>query len=337
MFKRSVTLLIFISCCLLIFISCEKESSDNENLKDYRSTVETTGSKNVEYFFFVGKAGGETGLYKYNLNDNEYELFWSAAKETVIQLSYSDNLEYAFFITARRIGTKRGVSFIRRIKLYSLDLGNSSVELVREIGNAVQLLANWLDNNYKIQLTRFDMKIASHINKINQIYSPFGKLIKEETEIFDFIKDSYPQFEIKRTSLISPSGNFGITQSADSVFFSIAGVEGKVFIDSTANKINKVKWYSDESCVFFTANSISENKFKKIPSTIYVYDVVNQKIVKKWDSEDKMNFIIANELLIFDTSFNNQSAIEVFNYKKNEDVFRIQIKGGCGLIHLLNN
>ncbi len=291
----------------------------------------------MEYFFFVGKAGSETGLYKYNLNDNKYELFWSATKETVVQLSYSDNLEYAFFITARRIGTKRGVSFIRRIKLYSLDLKNSSVELIRKIGNAVQLLAYWLDNNYKIQLTQFDMKIASHVNKINQIYSPFGKLIKEETEIFDFIKDGYPQFEIKRTSLISPSGNFGITQSAYSVFLSIAGVEGKVFIDSTASKINKVKWNSDESHVFFTANPISENKFKKTPSTIYVYDVVNQKIVKKWDGEDKMNFIIVNELLIFDTSFKNQFAISVFNYIKNKDVFRIQIRGGCGLIYLPTN
>lgn len=337
MFKQSVTIFIIISCCLLIFISCEKESSDNEILKDYQSTVETTGLKEMEYFFFIGKSGSETGLYKYNFNDNEYELFWSAANETVVQLSYSDNLEYAFFITARRIGTKRGVSFIKRIKLYSLDLGNSSVELIRKIGNAVQLLANWLDNNFKIQLTRFDMKIASHINKINQIYSPFGKLLKEETETFDFIKDSYPQFEIKRTPLISPSGNFGITQSADSVFLSIAGAVGKVFIDSTASKINKVKWISDESYVFFTANPISENKIKKTSSTIYVYDVVNQKTVKKWDSEDKMNFIIANELLIFDISFNNQSAINVYNYKKNEDVSSIQIRDGCGLIHLPNN
>ncbi len=334
MFKRSVTLFIFISCCLLIFISCEKESSDDENLKDCQSTVETTGSKNVEYFFFVGQAGGETGLYKYNLNDNEYELFWSATKENVVQLSYSDNLEYTFFITARRIGTKRGVSFIRRIKLYRLDLENSSVELIREIGDAVQMLANWFDNNYRIQLTRFDMKIASRISKINQIYSPFGKLIREETEIFDFIKDGYPQFEIKRTSLISPSGNFGITQSADSVFLSIAGIEGKEFIDSIARKINKAKWNSDESYVFITANSINDNKFKKIPSTIYVYDVVNQKIVKKWDSEDKMNLIIANELLIFDTSFKNQSAIGVFNYERNEDVSRIQIRGGCGIINI---
>ena len=321
----------------MIFISCEKESSYDENLKDYQSAVETTGSKNVENFFFVGKAGRETGLYKYNLNDNKYELFWSVPKETVVQLSYSDNLEYAFFITAKKLGTKRGVSFIRGIKLYSLDLGNTSVELIREIGDAVQLFAYWLDKNYKVQLTQFDMKIASHINKINQIYSPFGKLIKEEIEFFDFIRDSYPQFEIKRTSLIAPSGNFGITQSADSVFLSIAGIEGNEFIDSTGNKVNKATWTSDESYVFFTANSVNENKLEKITSTIYVYDVVNQKIVKKWDGENKMNFIIVNELLIFDTSFKNQSAIVVYNYKKNEEVSRIQIRGGCGLIHLPNN
>ena len=110
-----------------------------------------------------------------------------------------------------------------------------------------------------------------------------------------------------------------------------------MFIDSTGSKINKVKWNSDERYVFFTTTSISENKLKKIPSTIYVYDIVNQKIVKKWDDEDKMNFIIANELLIFDRSFNNQSAIVVYNYIMNEDVSRIQLRGGCGLIYLPNN
>jgi len=318
----------------MIFISCEKESSDDEYLKDYRSTVETTGLKNIEYLFFVGKAGRETGLYEYNFNENKYKLFWSVPKETVVQLSYSDNLEYAFFITVKKLGTKRGVSFIRDIKLYRLDLQNSSVELTREIGDAVQLFADWIDKNYKIQFTRFDMKIASRINKINQIYSPFGKLIKEDIGIFDFIKDGYPQFEIRRSSLISPSGNFEITQTADSVFLNIAGVEGKLFIDSTSSKINKVKWNSDESFVFFTANPSNENKLKKIPPTIYVYDVVNQKIVKKWEGEYKMNFIIVNELLIFDTSFNNRSAIGVYDFKKNEDINIIRIKGGCGTVNI---
>ena len=335
MFKRTAILFLFFPFCLMTFISCEKESSYDKNLKDYQSTVETTSSQNIKHFFFVGKIGSETGLYKYNLFDQKYELFWSTSDEIVVQLSYSDNLEYAFFITARRLGTKRGVSFIRGIKLYRLDLENSSVELSREIGDAVQLLAFWFDRNYKIQLTRFDMKITSHIKKINQIYSSFGKLLNEDIEVYDFIKDSYPQFEIMNTSLISPSGNFGITQSADSVSLSVADAVGKVFIDSTTCKINKAKWSSEERYVFFTANAVNENKLKKIPSTIYVYDIVNQKIIKRLDSEDKMNFIIANDLLIFDTSFNNESAIGVFNYKKNEDVVRIQIRGGCGLIIIL--
>jgi hypothetical protein len=179
------------------------------------------------------------------------------------------------------------------------------------------------------------MKITSHINKINQIYSPFGKLIKEDIEIFDFIIDGYPQFEKKLTSLISPSGNFGITQSADSVFLSISDAVDKVFIDSTAGIINKVQWSPDEVYVFFRTNSVNENKYKKIPSTIYVYDIVNQKILTKWDSEDTINFIITNDLLIFDARINNQSSISVFNFKKNEDVAKLQIKGGCGLINIL--
>jgi hypothetical protein len=319
----------------MIFISCEKESSYNESLKDYQSTIETTSSKKIENFFFVGQAGSEAGLYKYNLKNNKYEPFWSVPKESVIQLSYCDNLEYAFFITVRKLGTKQGVPFIRRIKLYSLDLKQSSVDLISEIGDAVQLYAYWLDNNYKIQFTQFDMKISSYINKINQIYSPFGKLLKEEIEIFDFIKDGYPQFEIKRTSLISPSGNFGITQSADSVFLSIAGAVDKVFIDSTAGKINKTKWSSDERYTFFTANHVGENELKRIPNTIYVYDVVNQRILMRKDGEDKINFFIVNDLLIYDTGYNYQSSISLYNYKKNENVSRIQIRGGCGIINIL--
>jgi len=320
---------------MMIFISCKKESSYYEKLKDYQSTVETTSSKKIENFFFVGQVGSETGLYKYNLKHNTYSPFWSASYENVIQLSYSDNLEYAYFLTARRIGTSQGVPFIRNINLYSLDLKHPSVELISKIGDVVQLSAYWLDNNYKIQFTQFDLKITSYMNKINQIYSPFGKLIKEDKEIFDFIKDGYPQFEKKLTSLISPSGNFGVTQSTDSVFLSIADAVERVFIDTTVGIINKVQWSSDEVYVFFRANSFNENKYKKIPSTIYVYDIVNQELVKKWDSEDTINFIITNDLLIFDTSINNQSAISVFNFKKNEDVAKLRVKGGCGIINIL--
>ena len=335
MYKPSVISFFFFTCCLMIFISCDKESSYYEKLKDYQTAAKTNSSKEIENFFFVGQVGSETGLYKYNLKNNKYAPFWSASNENVIQLSYSDNLDYAYFLTARNIGTRQGVPFIRKINLYSIDLNHPSIEIISKIGDAVQLSAYWLDNNYKIQFTQFDMKIASQMNKINQIYSPFGKLIKEDIEVFDFIKDGYPQFEKKLTSLLSPSGNFAVTQSSDSVFLSIADAVERVFVDTTFGIINNVQWSSDEVYVFFRAISFNENKYKKISSTIYLYDIVNQKILQKWDSEDTINFIITNELLIFDKSDNNQSVIKIFNFKKNEDVARIQIKGGCGIINIL--
>ena len=326
---------LILTCFLMISISCEKEDSYNESLKDYQTYVEPTTSNKMENFFFVGRVGYETGLYKLNLKSNKYEPFWSASNENVIQLSYSDELDYVFFITARRLGAKQGVPFIKRIKLYSIDLKHSSVEQIIEIGDAVQLSAYWLDNNYKVQFTQFDMKIASHINKSNQFYSPFGKLIMEEIETFDFIKEGYPQFETKLKSSISPSGNFGIKQSEGSVFLSIADAPDKVFIDSTAGKISNVKWNTDEVYVFFRADSANGNVNNQISSKIYVYDIINKKIVRKWDSEDKINFIIANDLLILDTRINNRSAIDVFNYKKNEDIVKIHLKGGCGIINIL--
>lgn len=335
MLNSSAIKFLFCICCLIILISCEKESSYEEEIKNYQETTDPTSSKILDHFFFVGMIGYEVGLYKYNFKNNKYDRFWTATDEDVIQLSYSDNLDYAFFLTARKLGTQRGVSFIRGIKLYSIDLEHSSVEPTNEVGDAVQLSSYWIDNNFKIQLTRFDMKIASHIYKVNQIYSPFGKLLEEDVEIFDFIKDGYPQFEIKLPSLISPSGNFGIMQSADSMFFSISDALDKLFIDSTASKINKIKWSSDERFVFFSTNSEGENLVDAEAHKIYVYDIINQKVVMKLNSESKMNFVIANDLLIFDTKLNSKSAVGVFNYRKNEDVITMRIKGGCGIINIL--
>src|SRR3990170_451985 len=72
-----------------------------------------------------------------------------------------------------------------------------------ENGDAVQMYADWMGMNFQIQFTRFDMKFTSHINRFNRIYSPFGKLIKEEFEIFNFIEGGYPQLDIQRIFLLS--------------------------------------------------------------------------------------------------------------------------------------
>jgi hypothetical protein len=327
MLKRLPGLNILILLLAIVLISCK--SGDEKSLEMYKQSLDSQKSKAVDYFFFVGDYGRRAALYKYDLLQNSYKMFWNDINETVIMLLYSDDEQQAFFITAFKIGVDRGVSFIHRIKLYRINITNSSVELVSEIGNAIQLYAEWVEMNFKVQFTQFDLKVASYIDKINQIYSPFGKLMNEDTEVFNFISDGYPKFDIHRYSLISPSGNFGVSQSQDSIYFLGAGNEQGVFIDSAQYRISEIKWSEDESFIFFSDNGINSDGNEQ--STLYVYDVINQKVLKKVQGKGRTNFILIKDCLIFDDYSEAKQSINIFNFRENTEVNRIQMPGGCSV------
>ena len=316
---------------LMSLISCGERTGDNYKPEDYHYVLDSALTKTVDNLFFVGKYGGQSGVYKFEFNNNEHKILWYTPEETVVNLLYSDDLKYVFFLTVKKIGISEGVSFIRGSKLYRLDTELSEVELISELGDAVQIFAQWVGMNYNIQFTRFDLKIASYIKKINQIYSPFGKLLSENVETLNYINDSYPQFDIQKVSLISPSGNFGITQVKDSIFLKIGGVGQNVYIDSTAETLRNIKWSYDENYVFFTSGTETTGNVTNPAYSIYIYNVADKKLVKKWNSKSGKNFILVNDLLLFDDSYLNQSMIVLYNFLKEEEVGEIKMRGGCGL------
>lgn len=322
---------LFLFCTLFLFISCEKDSVGDKDAVNIQIESDISSSKISDHFFFVGNYGEQPSIYKFDLKDNSYNISWYSPKELVVKYLYSKKLKYAFFLTARKIGTSRGLSYIRGIKLYRLDPESSKVEQVSQIGDAIQIYVRWVGMNFNIQLTKFDLKIASHINKINQLYSPYGKLLKENIDYFDFINDRYPQFNIRNISLTSPSGNFGVVQSADSIFLTIAGDEQKIFIDSTSELIKKIRWSNNEDYVIFTVFKIENGKGKKGSSKIFVYYLRDQILKRVEGSMEKMNFIITDNLVIFENGSGHKSFLTIYNFETDEEIYRIYIKGGCGL------
>jgi len=314
-----------------MFISCKNDSMENKSAGNIQLETNSNPQQKLNHFFFVGNYGGQSSIYKFKLNDNTYKIFWYSPKETVIKYLHTEDFRYAYFLTARKIGSSRGMSYIRSIRLYRLDPESLVVEQVSHIGDAIQIYAQWIEMNINIQLTRFDLKIASHINKINQLYSPFGKLLKEDVEAFDFINDRYPQFDIGNISFLSPSGNFGVTQSADSIYLKITGDEQKIYIYATAESINKVNWSSSERHIIFTAYRMKDAKDEKGNSIICVYNLQNQIIERLEESTVNMDFIIIDNLVIFENRANNNSFLTVYNFEKSEEVYRINIPGGCRL------
>jgi len=316
----------------LIFYSCSKEDTDSQKFyANSESSFRIFPTKILEQLFFVGKYGGRAGVYKYDFGTKSYKIFWGTSEETVIKLSYSYDLETIFFLTARSIGIRKGVSSIKDIKLYRINPDELSTALIGEIGDAVQLYSEWSGTNYKIQFTRFDLKYASYIDKIYQIYSRFGKMLKEENESYNFIKDSYPGFNIQQKTLLSPSGNFGIKNIQDSVYLYAAGSTKKIFIDSSANKISGAGWSEEESFVFLTINKEPEQNDL---SALYIFDIVNRRIKEKFLSTEKINFYVSGDVLIFDKTIEYQSTIEIFDFRKNETIQTIKLWGGCGLQYI---
>ena len=83
--------------------------------------------------------------------------------------------------------------------------------------------------------------------------------------------------------------------------------------------------------IFSTRETIRINKEQKVKSSLYVYDLAHKQIDFKMEGEGRMNFIIANDFLIFDDGIGNKSSIVIVDLKSNNEINRISINGGCSL------
>ena len=327
--KSFAILLMMLMCAVVFFISCTEDAADSKK-EIIKTAKDTSVVKEPDQLFFVGNNGVYTGIYRYDFNTDNYEMFWSARNESVVKLLYSDDLRYIFFLTARSFGIKNGISFINGIKLYKLIPDLSMVEFITDIGNAIQIFAYWEDLNFRVQFTSFDLKVATYINRTNQIYSAFGKLIQQTTDVFDFIKNGYPPFEVETSSALSPSGKFGFTKNDSLLYFNVIPDQKEFFVDTVKETVTKIKWGSDENYVFIT--TFDENRSEQEGnSDLIVYNTLSHKLERKWSSNVKINYLLTDKYLIFDLFNKNKSSINIYNYIQFEDTKQISLRNGCGL------
>jgi hypothetical protein len=327
--KRFAILLMLLMYAVVFFISCVEDAADSK--KEIVKTVKDTSVvEELEQLFFVGHSGVYTGVYRYDFNTDNYEMFWSARNESVVKLLYSNDLRYIFFLTARSFGIKNGISFINGIKLYKLIPDLSMVEFIKDIGNAIQIFAYWEDLNFRVQFTSFDLRVATYINRTNQIYSPYGKLIQQTNDVFDFIKNGYPPFDVQTSSPLSPSGKFGFTQNDSLLYFNIIPDQKEFFVDTVKEPITKIAWCCNENYVFIT--TFAENRGEEEGSSdLIVYKTLSHKLEREWSSNVKINYLLTDKYLIFDLFNKNKSSINIYNFIQFKDTKQISLRNGCGL------
>lgn len=333
--KIKISCLVFLIS--LFAISCNNKQNKNlDDQVDSTEVLETTPIEKRDHFLFVGMYFGKPGVFKYNIQEQKYEPMFAVQKESVISLNYSRDLNSIFFLTARKSGTRGGLPFVNKIKFYRVNPENGTVEMIENYGNGSQLLAQWNDDgNYVVIITSIDKTVSSYFNVDKKVYNTFGRLIDEKTETYDIINDGYPSLVPLRSSTVSPSGKYGIAVIEDSIFLKTSGEDNLLFITQANHEINKVSWSNDEDFLFFstiTADNETVNMQKQ--SELFAYSIIGDSLVSKWEGAGAKNFITFNNLLVFDDGLNYQSHINIYNYKQNELVEMIKLRGGCGLVNI---
>jgi hypothetical protein len=326
---------------LFVFvIGCREKQQKSPELIQAKKTEQVVKPETFDSFLFVGVIVHKPGIYKFDVIKKKRREFWSNYNEQVVELSYSPDRESAFFLTAGHFGKRSFLPYITRVRLYLIDISTNEVKFIKNLGNGVQVFTQWdSNNNFKVIINRADKIVPTYINQQTYIYNLFGKELLNEVQTYDLTKNPYPRPPHSNINYNSPSGNYKlINQSADStnVYLENNQTNSVNFITSNSQKLNEFAWSVDENYLIFSTIDITVgNKTisSKEPATssLYIYNIKQNKIVGEWGGNGVKNFFIKNDFLIFDNGFEQKSSITIFNYRSMKVYDVIKLRNGCGL------
>ena len=333
--------IIAIALALLLLSSCAEQKENKQ--KELNTSVDSASNSQIlksGNFYFVGNINDKPGIYKYNIKQKSYTKFWFKDNESVVELSHSPKGNRIFFLTAKDLGKKGVFPFIHKIKLYLLNRDSSKVKIIKSIGSGIQVFTAWeTDNTFKIILNSFDKTVANFVNQHTLIYSEFGRNLVDETKTFDLTKEGYPKPPMVKRKNKSPNGEFLITSidsSKTSIYLKNIIKSKTTLIASDSQKLNQIDWGSNNEYVIASTLDISRRNntlYDKLPETskIFIYSIIDKKIIKEWNGGGLKNFILLKNLLIFDDGFGKKSSINIFNLITLKMTDSIHIQGGCGI------
>jgi len=171
-------------------------------------------------------------------------------------------------------------------------------------------------------INSIDKTIASYINKNTQVYNRFGKLLSDNTEIFDITKDGYPLTKLPQLSLKSQNEMFTVIEKKDSIFVKNTKSKKEIKTRFKNKKILQINWAENNKHLLILM----------IPKPILaVFDLQLKKTVKIFDNVSFKNFVLIGDFLIFDKGIGRDSEIEIVKLESLNKFKTIKLNGGCSL------
>ncbi|MCL6493685.1 MAG: hypothetical protein K6T54_02775 [Ignavibacterium sp.] len=316
---------------ILLFLSCK--SSNEKNPEDDPAIVDVKSAlvRDIEGFYFVGMNQRVPSVYYYDIKSDKVKVIKSNKDEKIYELELSPDGNTFFYLTYKALNKKIAIPEINGIKIFRYEPAANKSELIQSLKPAIQLYSYWMDNDrFRVVAVSFDEVVASYINKNALTFNYFGKLLSDENELFDLVKNGYPVIETPPLLNISPMKRFEVISKNDTLLI-------RNNYDATEKKLNllkqnliKINWADDLKNVVLMIKNNSATK-TDISHTIVVYDLLKKKIVKTFEEKGIKSFLLLGDYLIYDFKPSQNYAINIFKLSSMNNIKTISLKDGCAL------
>jgi hypothetical protein len=325
----------------LFIVSCNNspdvERRSGSEIKN--SLNDQIAGEEFDQFLFVGMVDKNPAIYKYDVNKEEYSVFWYKRYEKVVKLYYSKDKKSAFFITVRSSGRRGVLPFIEDVRIYLINTNTGKVKFLEKIGSGIQVFTGWdTKDSFKISLNYIDKRNPHFVHQRNVIFDITGQKILDEIRTYNIIKEGYPKPEkLEQDTSKANYKIFATTGNLSSVFLINIKNDDTTLITTVDQKLNEVRWSKDMKTLIFSTISSFHNTDGKlanpdsITSKLFIYSLENKRITKLFEGNGIKNFFIINNWVIFDDGFNGNAHINIYNFINLEMIKKISVQGGCGL------
>lgn len=320
---------------IIVIVSCNDDK--NNTLDEENLNKEILNARLTEFsgFYFVGNYAGKPAIYRYDYLTDKSTIFWHSADERVIDLLISPDNKSGYFLTKRKQRLKSSQPAIEKGRLYRIDFEIKKVESITQLEDGIQVIPFWIDSNrFTLVINSIDKTIASYINKNVQVYNRFGKLLSDNTDIYDLTKDGYPITKLPSLNYKSPNEMFLVVEKNDSILIRQHSSQKEMKTRFSSKKILQIAWAENNKDLIMLMKSKAEKKTTNLEegkTLLAIYDLQKKKTVKMFKTFGYNRFVLIGDFLIFDNGIGKDSHIEIFKLESQSNFKTIKINGGCGL------
>ncbi|AFN74982.1 hypothetical protein MROS_1748 [Melioribacter roseus P3M-2] len=291
---------------------------------------------NYRTLLFIGNYHGRQSLYKYDLVKKKSIPYWSRWGRKALSLSYSEDRNYAFIITALSWGIRGEFPFVRDARLYHYRTQRDELNELLYFGRGLQIYSYWEnEDTFKVNFTKPDTLDPQILIQSIYAFDKEGAYSNLYERRFDLTKDGFPKPSALKPISVSPNGKFHfryIFENGESFIYLKNLEENKeVLIKEYEGELSHTQWSPDESYLFLTFKPKGNNRKPEL----IVINNNSMKIQRTFYGPYYMNLLVHGNLLFFDEENNGISGIGIYDYANDKIYDRINIPGGCGLKFML--